>query len=294
MILVFGKYGQVARSLQNFFNDSEATFLSTDEADFSNPPSLSAVLDKYNPQIVINTSAYTAVDKAESEKERALLVNCESPKKIARWCRQHDAILIHYSTDYVYPGTGQQAWLETDGTGPLNWYGETKLKGEQAIQESSCRYFILRTSWIYSSLGNNFVKTMLKLGAEREELKVVSDQFGAPTYAEDLARATKKMVQALQMSSHPSGVYHIAGAGVTNWHEFAVMVFNEARSLGVPLKVKEVKAILTAEYPTPAKRPLNSRLNQDKLKKEFGIELPNWKISLKSCLRRIVDENHRI
>jgi dTDP-4-dehydrorhamnose reductase len=269
-----------------------AIVLGQPEADFSRPDSLSTLLDKAFEQrrfeAVINAAAYTAVDLAESEEPRAHLINAESPGAIARWCAEHELPLVHYSTDYVFSGQGERPWREDDPVAPLGAYGRTKLAGEQAIMNTQCRAVIFRTSWVYDAYGKNFVRTMLKLGAERETLKVVSDQHGAPTYAPSLARATLQTLnQALEKPHFPTGIYHLCNSGETTWHEFATRIFEQARILGMPLKVKSVEAIPSSAYPTPAHRPLNSRLDQSKIAEVFGIRMPDWHEGLADCIKEL-------
>lgn len=291
MILFFGKHGQLAQSFQATEPAEyagQAVFLSSGEANFEHPERLHGILDRHGPKIVVICAAYTLVDKAEEEKHLAELINARAPAEIARWCAQNKSTLIHFSTDYVFPGTGTQPWEETDPTEPLNWYGETKLMGEDAICASGCRHYIFRTSWVISEYGKNFVKTMLRLGKEKETLRVVQDQVGAPTYAPDLAEAGWKLIRKLKAGEKlPSGVYHLAGRGETNWAQFAEAIFEEARALRAELKIQKVEGIATSEYPTPAKRPLNSRLDQSKAKSLLGLEMPNWRESLKLCVKRI-------
>jgi dTDP-4-dehydrorhamnose reductase len=281
MIVIFGKGGQLGSSLEELLKE-QAVCLSVEEADFIRPETLYGVLNKYNPTAVINAAAYTAVDKAEEEQEIARLVNAESPEIIAKYCLEKNIPFIHYSTDYVFPGDKQGLWVEEDIPAPLNVYGETKLLGEEKIKAVGGKYIIFRTSWVYDENGKNFVNTMLRLGAEREALRVVSDQIGAPTYARDLAEATIKL---LNQDFEP-GIYHLCNAGETNWHEFAETIFAFAREHNCQLEIKIVEAIKTSEYPTPAKRPLNSRLNCSKAKESLNITLPDWKDSLRNCLAK--------
>ncbi len=285
-ILVFGKIGQVGSALVRLLG-SRAIPPSVEEVDFEKPRAVSSWLERYpaRPVAVINAAAYTQVDQAEKEESRAFSINAESPALIASYCAKRDIPFVHYSTDYVYPGDGVEPWTEQSKTGPLSAYGRSKLAGDEAIAAAHGKFLNFRTSWVYDSMGQNFVNTMLKLGAERENLRVVSDQIGAPTYALHLAHATLRTLEAaLLQARFPSGVYHACNSGETSWHGFAEEIFAQARKLGFPLKVKEVKSIPSSEYPTPARRPENSRLNCAEMRKVFGIELPNWKIGLKECL----------
>ncbi len=287
MILVFGERGQVASALKELM--PAAHFMSSQAANFLQADKLPGILDKLQPKFIVNCSAYTAVDKAEMERDEAFAVNTAAPRAIARWCGVNEAVLVQFSTDYVYPGIGEDIQSETTATGPQNYYGETKLLGEESIRNAGCRSVILRTSWVYSHVGHNFVKTMLRLGESKETLSVVNDQIGSPTYAPDLARVVNDLIPQLMQ---PSGrraceVYNIANQGFTSWHGFAEEIFKQARGLKFDLKVSQVNGIASEQYPTPAKRPLNSRLNQSKIKKDFGVEMPFWQDSLNLCLRRI-------
>ncbi|GIL16333.1 MAG: NAD(P)-dependent oxidoreductase [Oligoflexia bacterium] len=287
-ILVFGKSGQVAQALSTLSIGARAIFLSKDEVNFESPSQIQNVLDQHSPTHIINCSAYTAVDQAEVEQDKARLLNATAPGVIAQWCAAHQAQLIHYSTDYVFDGAGEQFWKETDRPNPLNWYGQTKYEGELAIQNSGCAHIILRISWVYSYVGTNFVKTMLRLGSQKEELSVINDQVGYPTSALDVARATEKILEVNSQRQSPfRGIYHLSGEPKTTWFEFASEIFRQAREMGYPLTVKNIRPIQTSEYPTRARRPLNSRLDSHKIHSDFGIELPDWKVSLHNCLRKI-------
>jgi dTDP-4-dehydrorhamnose reductase len=282
MILIFGKQGQLAQSFQNTLPselDGQVVFVSSLEANFERPNELAGMLDHYGPEIVIVCAAYTKVDLAEEERALAENLNCKAPQAIARWCAKNDALLIHFSTDYVFSGQGSTPWLEDDPKQPINWYGESKLMGEEAIQATGCQYLILRTSWVYSEHGKNFVKTMLKFGRDKGKVRVVSDQVGAPTYAPALAEITWQLIKRKRQGERfKSGVYHIAGQGFCSWAEFAEAILNGIAS---------VEKISTEEFPTAAHRPLNSRLNQSKIKSILGIELPKWQDSLSLCLKRL-------
>lgn len=291
MILVFGKQGQLAQAFQETTPkalEGQTVFASSHEANFEKEKFLEGYLDHQGPEIIILCSAYTQVDRAEEEKQLAEQLNVIAPREIARWCGKNDALLIHFSTDYVFAGTGEKPWSEDDDTHPLNWYGETKLLGEQAIQASGCRHFIFRTSWVYSENGKNFVKTMLKLGKEKPSLRVVADQVGAPTYAHDIAENVWKLVERYKAGETLKyGLYHMAGQGQTNWAQFAETIFAESLKLKPDLKIEKVEGIPTSDYPTVAQRPLNSRLSQEKLKNILKIEMPQWEDSLKLCLQRM-------
>jgi dTDP-4-dehydrorhamnose reductase len=235
---------------------------------------------------VINPAAFTEVDRSEREFELALTVNAEAPGEIARWCAMNGSSLIHYSTDYVYNGQGSEPWDEASATQPINKYGASKLAGEEAVRASGCHHLVLRTSWVYSGVGKNFLLTMLKLGREREVLKIVGDQIGAPTYAGDLAEATLKIARHEKFQEH-SGIFHVVNAGETSWYGFALAIFEEMRRRGQELKLREVLEIPSSEYPLPAPRPHNSRLRGDKLFAAFGVQLRDWRSALTSCMIEI-------
>lgn len=261
MILVFGKNGQVAKALQEV--QPNFIYLSSQETPFTEPLKVLKALDHFRPQVVINASAYTAVDKAESERDLALQVNAHILKDISHWCLKNNAKLIHYSTDYVFDGSGTTPWIESDQPAPINWYGHTKYKGEQAIIASRCDHYILRLSWVHSPWGNNFKKTILKLAQEREELRIVSDQWGAPTDARDIAQATVKLINKLHPTTPQTpqqGIYHLRFNEYTTWYDFALKIIADAKKEGLPIKTKTVHAILSEDYSTPAQRPKNSRL----------------------------------
>jgi dTDP-4-dehydrorhamnose reductase len=295
-VLVFGKNGQLATELAKQVLAAEGlkdrwVFVSSQEANFENPDLVLRLLDEQAPKIVINAAAFTAVDLAETETEKAWQINGLTPGVIAGWCSKHGSSLIHFSTDYVYAGGGDQPMKETSDLAPQNKYGESKLEGERQIQKADCHHYIFRTSWIYSAVGNNFVKTMLRLGREREQLKVVSDQIGAPTSARDLASALLRLLRHPQFFNE-RGVFHLAAQGFVSWCDFAKEIFRESREItksqGELFKVQEVIPILTKDYPTPAVRPLNSRLNQNKFLDTFGFSLSTWQVGLKSVLAELL------
>lgn len=291
MILIFGKNGQLAQSFRATIPsslDGKTVFVSSHEANFTEPNLLPGFLDKYSPEIVIICAAYTQVDQAEQEQHIAEDINFRAPQEIARWCGKNGSHLIHFSTDYVYSGEGDQPWNENAKPHPQNWYGETKLKGDEAIQHSGCKHFIFRTSWVYSEYGKNFLKTMLRAGKDKSQLRVVSDQVGSPSYAPELAEKVWNIVLRLQNGEKfPSGIYHLAGQGETSWHGFAENIFQQAKDLKYKLMIENVESIPTKDYPTPAHRPLNSRLDLTKFSKVFGITTVPWQESVQLCLRRI-------
>lgn len=282
-VLVFGANGQVGQALGASLDD--VIMLGREEADFSKPETLPGVIAGINPSYIINAAAYTAVDKAEEEEALATIINGEAPGVLAAEAAKRGIPFVHYSTDYVYDGTGDQPRKETVPTAPLNAYGRSKLAGEKAVQAAGGAYLIFRTSWVYDAFGKNFLKTMLKLGADRETLRVISDQVGAPSYAPHLAEATLEVLEeACSMREFPAGIYHLVNSGETSWHGFAEAIFAEARARGMEMRVQTVEPIPTTEYPTPAKRPLNSRLDCTKLEETFGLKLPDWREGLREAM----------
>ncbi len=253
-------------------------------ADFDVPESLPALLDRLQPSVVINAAAYTAVDKAEQEPEAAFRANAKAPAVIAQWCAVHGVPMVHYSTDYVFNGQGTAAYVEDEATAPLGVYGTSKRDGEEAVRAAGGRHLIFRTAWVYASHGGNFLRTMLRVGAERDELRVVADQVGTPTSAALIADVT---AQALQHSGGLSGTWHLTASGQTSWHGFAEAIFAEAVSKGVLAKAPVVRAISSAEYPTPAKRPAWSVLDNRRLQQDFGITLPAWQEGLRHVMGEI-------
>ena len=283
-ILLLGKNGQVGWELQRSLAPL-GELLALDRhssehcGDLSQPERLAQTVLAWRPDVVVNAAAHTAVDKAESEPELARCLNATAPAALAQAAAQIGALLVHYSTDYVFNGQGQSPWQEDDATGPLSVYGQTKREGEQAIVASGCAHLVFRTSWVYAARGGNFAKTMLRLAAERERLTVIDDQWGAPTGAELLADVTAHaVVHALRDRQNLSGIYHLAAAGETTWHGYASHVIAQARQLqpGLALKVNEIAPVPTSAFPTPAQRPRNSRLNTQKLRQAFGLVLPAW------------------
>lgn len=244
--------------------------------DLTDLDGLRQTIANLKPDVVINAAAYTSVDKAESEPELVRLINEQAPQVLAQEAHRIGAWLVHYSTDYVFDGSGNRAWCESDTTGPLSQYGQTKLLGERAIQDSGCKHLIFRTSWVYGSRGNNFAKTMLRLAGEREALSVIYDQLGAPTSAALLADCTAHALRQAICSPELAGLYHLAASGQTTWYEYANLVIKHARTVGKKLLVNEIKPITTLEYPTAAQRPLNSRLDTSKFCNSFNLVLPEW------------------
>lgn len=274
-VLVFGATGQVATELSRIGN---VECLGRAEANLEDPGACSDAIKRYAPSAVINAAAYTAVDKAEIEEAAAEVINAFAVKAMAETCAERGIPLVHISTDYVFEGSGLEAFKPTDQTSPQNAYGRTKLLGENFVKNSGCVFAIVRTSWVFSAHGNNFVKTMLRLGQSREELSVVSDQVGGPTSARATANACLEIATQLRASPSKSGVYHLSGAPDVSWAEFAQQIFEKA-SLNV-----KVTGIPTAEYPTPVVRPLNSRLDCSGTQRVFGVEQPDWRAELDSVL----------
>jgi len=249
--------------------------------DLSQPETLVATLDSVKPDVLVNPAAYTAVDRSESEPDLARRINAEAPGVLARWCRDNNALLVHYSTDYVFPGDNHRPWREDDATGPLGVYGQTKLDGETAIRDSGCRHLILRTAWVYSARFGNFLKTMLRLGVERDELAVVADQVGAPTTARGLAAVTAALLARWpSLPDEALGTFHCVHAGETSWHGFAEAIFQRATAAGLVPRAPTVRAIGTSDYPTPARRPAYSTLDCSRLAAVHGLALPAWEVGL--------------
>ncbi|EKM0371061.1 dTDP-4-dehydrorhamnose reductase [Cronobacter turicensis] len=288
-ILLFGKSGQVGWELQRALaplgHVIALDFNSEDYCgDFSNPEGVAETVRRIKPDVIVNAAAHTAVDKAEAERDFAQLLNATSVEAIAREAAKTNAWVIHYSTDYVFPGTGETPWCESDATAPLNVYGETKLAGERAVQNFCPNHLIFRTSWVYAGKGNNFAKTMLRLAKERESLSVINDQYGAPTGAELLADCTAHAIRVALAKPDVAGLYHLVASGVTTWYDFAALVFDEARKAGITLKLTDLQPVPTSAYPTPARRPQNSRLNTLKFQQQFGLVLPQWDMGVKRML----------
>ncbi|KQW41964.1 MULTISPECIES: dTDP-4-dehydrorhamnose reductase [unclassified Roseateles] len=291
-ILLLGKGGQVGWELQRSLAVAgEVVALDFDDGgDFTQPESLLATVQGIAPQVIVNAAAHTAVDKAESEPDLARQINATTPALLAIEAKRLGALFVHYSTDYVFDGSGDQPRDEEAPIAPLSVYGATKAEGEDAIRASGCQHLILRTSWVYAARGGNFAKTMLRLAAEREQLKVIADQIGAPTGAELLADLTAHMLRAARANPALTGTYHAVAGGETNWHDYARFVIEFARQQGKVIKVapEQILAIPTSDYPTPAKRPLNSRLSTAKLQQRFGLQLPSWQQGVQRMLSEIL------
>ena len=278
-ILVFGQTGQVARELQRLA--PHAVFLGREQADLTDPSACAAAIRARRPAAVINAAAWTAVDRAEAEEPAALVVNAGSPGAMARECAALGVPLIQLSTDYVFDGAGTRPFAPADPTAPLNAYGRSKLAGEQAVRAAGGAHVILRTSWVFSAHGGNFVKTMLRLGAERDELTVVADQIGGPTPARAIASACLILAEALRRDPAKSGTHHFTGAPATSWADFARAIMDQA---GLRAQVRDIP---TSAYPTPARRPLNSRLDCSLLTAQFGITQPDWRTHLAEVIAEL-------
>lgn len=296
-ILLFGKGGQVGWELRRSLTPlGELTALDFDSrdfhADFSRPAALADTVRALRPDVIVNAAAHTAVDRAESEPELAAAINAQAPRVLAEAATALGAWLVHYSTDYVFDGSGDAPRTEDAATAPLSVYGRTKLDGEQHIRASGCRHLILRTSWVYAARGGNFARTMLRLAAEREALSVIADQIGAPTGADLLADITAHALRGVQRAPQLAGTYHAVAAGQTSWHGYACFVIDWARAHGLPVKAAAgaIAAVPTSAYPTPARRPLNSRLDTAKLRSAFGLTLPHWQTGVERMLTEAYDK----
>ncbi|WP_313272388.1 dTDP-4-dehydrorhamnose reductase [Stenotrophomonas sp.] len=294
-VLVFGGNGQVGQELLRALAPLGRVVATTrsgkladgsdcEIADFNAPESLPALLDRLQPSAVVNAAAYTGVDRAEQEPEAAFRANAQAPAVIAQWCAAHGVPMVHYSTDYVFKGDGAAPYGEDDTTEPLGVYGSSKRDGEDAVRAAGGRHLIFRTAWVYASHGGNFLRTMLRVGAERDELRVVADQVGTPTPAALIADVT---AQVLQHPGQLSGTWHLTASGQTSWHGFAEAIFAEAVAAGVLTKAPQVQAISSDQYPTPAKRPARSVLDNRKLQQDFGIVLPTWQAGLQRVMSEI-------
>jgi dTDP-4-dehydrorhamnose reductase len=280
-LLIFGKTGQVARALARRIPIGvKATFLDRGEADLSNPLACAQVIDGASFDAVINAAAWTAVDEAEAKEDMATLVNGEAPTAMANVCAAKGIPILHISTDYVFDGSGNEPFSPKDETAPLGAYGRSKLVGEKGIQASGAQYLILRTSWVFSAHGTNFAKTMLRLGAERDVLRVVADQFGGPTPADAIADALIAAARSM-VDGHTEGIYHFSGSPDTSWAEFARTIMKAAK---LPCRVEDIP---TSQYPTRAKRPLNSRFQCTSFEQDFGVPRPDWRVGLDEIMSEL-------
>lgn len=289
-IVVTGREGQLARSMAEraALTGIEVILVGRPEIDLANPDSLLAPIKAARPDVIVSAAAYTAVDRAETEEEIAAAINADGAGAVARVAASLGAPLIHISTDYVFDGKKTGPYVETDEPCPVGAYGRTKLGGERQVQTNAADHVILRTSWVYSPFGGNFVKTMLRLAETRDSVSVVADQIGCPTSALDIADAVIKVAQKLVQDPDPGlrGVFHLTGGGRASWADFATAIFKEFQARGG--KKVDVRPISTAEYPTPALRPANSLLSGDKLAHSYGLRLPDWKQSLSVCMDRLI------
>lgn len=287
-ILVLGSQGQLGMCLNDQLQNMnhEIIFTSRIEIDISLFEQSYKKIKKISPDIIINASAYTNVDFAEKEKNKANLVNHLSVENIANICKKIEARLIHISTDYVFDGSSNKAYSESDACKPCGVYGDTKYKGEQAVLASNCEYIIIRTSWLFSEYGTNFMKTMLNLGSTKDSIKVINDQIGCPTYAQDLAKVITKIVELNDISKFKSNIYHYCGDKACSWYEFATAIFKQASKMGLPCP-KIIKPINTSEYKTLANRPFNSEMNCNKIMKDYDINRSDWRTGIKTVLKKI-------
>lgn len=297
-VLLVGYVGQVGTEMRQLLTAGGYEFVAIDrdECDLTIPGNVGEFIRRVLPQVIVNAAAYTAVDRAETEIAIATAINADAPAEMAQAARVVGALFVHYSTDYVFNGQHSVPWVESDSTDPLNAYGRTKLDGEKGVLAANAISFIFRTSWVYGSHGANFLLTMLRLGATREELSVVHDQLGAPTWSRSLADVTMHTIRRFtrqdgtidtDAAMAKSGLYHTTCGGVTNWYDFARAIFDEARKVGLPLTIKEVKPIRGADYPSAAARPSYSVLSNEKLKRELGFELPDWRDALTQVMKQV-------
>ena len=296
-ILLFGKGGQVGWELQRSLAPlGDLVALDADSqnlcGDFTNPEGLAQTVRAVAPDIIVNAAAHTAVDQAESEPELARTINALAPGVLAQEAKRSGAWLIHYATDYVFDGSGDKPWLETDPTGPLSVYGKTKLEGEEAIRATGCQHLIFRTSWVYAARGGNFAKTMLRLAQERDFLSVINDQIGAPTGADLLADISAHAIRTALRNPDVGGLYHLVAGGETSWHGYASFVIDFARQASIEIKVtpEAIQPVPTSAFPLPAPRPKNSRLDTQKLKNTFGLNLPHWQSGVARILTEILEK----
>ncbi|WP_017942189.1 MULTISPECIES: dTDP-4-dehydrorhamnose reductase [unclassified Thioalkalivibrio] len=295
-ILLLGSTGQVGWELQRALAPlGEVTALNRHGGeglcgDLGQPEALAATVRRRAPDVIVNAAAYTAVDQAESDPERAEAINATAPAILAAEARALGAWLVHYSTDYVFDGTGQRPWTEADSAAPINVYGRTKWEGEEAIRQSGCRHLIFRTSWVYAARGRNFIRTMLRLASERDALRVIDDQFGGPTGAELIADISAVALMRCINEGKEGGLYHLAAAGETTWYAYARRVIATAREAGWPVRVADeaIEPVTTEAFPTPARRPHNSRLDTTRLQGTFGLRMPDWRVGVDRALDEIL------
>ncbi len=292
-ILLLGGNGQVGSELQaSLASLGEVIALDRRGADglcgdLESRQGIAATIRRVRPSIIVNAAAYTAVDLAETQRQAATAINALAPGAMAEAAAEVDALLVHFSSDYVFDGSGDRPWLETDAPSPLNHYGHTKLAGEQAITASGCRHLILRTSWVYGPRGNNFPRTILRLATERETLQVVADQTGSPTSARLIATITAQILPEVVADPGSDGIYHLTASGETTWHGCACQVIEQARRLGLELRVHHIEAVASGHFPSAARRPANSRLDTGKLRRRFGVDLPPWRDGVAALLKEL-------
>ncbi len=292
-ILLFGKNGQVGWELQRALAplgnvialDSRSSQYC---GNFNDPTGVAETVRVIKPQIIVNAAAYTAVDKAEGDKENARCINALAVTEIAKAAEEIGAWFIHYSTDYVFDGHGDTPWREDDATGPLSVYGSTKLEGERGLQQHCSRHLIFRTSWVYAARGNNFAKTMIKLAKERDTISVINDQHGAPTGADLIADCTAHAIRIALVNKNVAGIYHLIASGETTWYAYANKVIKIAKQRGLELAVQTINPVTTSAFPTPAKRPANSRLNTEKFQRTFNLTLPEWQVGVERMLNETI------
>ncbi len=293
-ILITGKNGQVGFELQRSLTPmGEIVAIGEKDCDFQQPELLRQYVQQIKPDVIVNPAAYTAVDKAESEPEKAFAINAIAPGILAEEAQKLDALMIHYSTDYVFNGEKEGSYCETDQPDPKSVYGESKWKGEYAVLENSKKALVLRTSWVFGAYGNNFATTMLRLASEKEQLNIVADQYGSPTSAALIADVTAQLLYTYKMAptDFPFGLYHLTADGVTNWYKYTTYIVQKAMNAGKPLKLnsENIKPIQSSEYPTPAFRPKNSKLDTSKLKNAFNLNLPDWQQAVNRELTLILE-----
>lgn len=290
-ILILGKQGQVAWELQRTLASlGQITVCGSQDLDLANPDMIRTQVRSIQPDIIVNAAAYTAVDKAETEPDLCMSINAIAPGILAELARESQALLVHYSTDYVFDGTKTGAYSETDPTNPISVYGASKLAGEQAIIQVDCAHLIFRTTWVYGNRGKNFLLTILRLAAAKQELKIVADQIGSPTWSRSISEATAQIIaQCRHDLSSIKGLYNLSAAGKTSWHGFANQIVDRSRSIDpeLQLAIEQILPIPATDYPTPAQRPANSVLDNSKILADFGVQLPDWKVSLEQCLEMV-------
>lgn len=291
-ILLTGSTGQVGWELaRSLLPLGQVVIPERADFDLAKPESLGVTVDRIRPDVIINSAAYTAVDKAEDERELAQAINAAAPAQLAKAARRHGALLVHYSTDYVFDGKKNTPYTEEDTPNPASMYGCSKLAGEEAVRASGADHLIFRTSWVYAARGKNFLKTILRLAGEREELRIVADQTGAPTWARLIAETTtlalRQDLACRKNGNFSSGTFNLTTAGETSWHGFASAIVAGAKSRGAQLKCRTITAITTADYPLPAARPANSRLASNRLREHYGLEMPDWRSCMQLCLAEL-------